>query len=457
MNEMMKNLSARDIAVITGGEVRGVLTGAPLAAVVTDSRQVSEGCLFAAIPGARVDGHDFIPSAAQKGAVCVLCERFAETEIPQIRAADVPAALRQTAAAYRSLFSDIPFIGITGSVGKTTAKEMTASVLSQHFSTLKTEKNFNNELGVPLTLFRLRGSHEAAVVEMGISQFGEMTRLTEMVRPDIAIFTLIGDAHLEFLGNREGVLKAKSEIVSGMPDTGVVIANGDDPLLRGHDFGRRTLLFGVSVSCDIRACEIEENGESGTDCTIRSHSREVRVHIPAVGRHLIYAALSAAAAGFELGLSDEEITRGIGAYETVGSRGRILHAGAVTILDDSYNANPTSMRAALDALASLPGHRVAVLGDMMELGAEAPELHRQTGRYAGSLGIDIIACGPLSRFYTQGSTGGWVWFEDRHELLEALPQLIKDGDTVLVKASHSTGLDAVVEQIRLLRTGADEK
>lgn len=450
--ERMRGLSPSVLRQITGGEARGELSAEEIAAITTDSRTAGPGSLFAAIPGEKADGHDYIRSAAENGAVCALCERFVEADIPQIRVEDTQTALRQIAAFYRRQF-DIPFIGVTGSVGKTTAKEMIASVLSQRFRTLKTEKNFNNELGVPLTLFRLRRTHEAAVVEMGISGFGEMTRLTEMVRPDMAVFTLIGDAHLEFLGDRAGVLRAKGEIVSGMPEDGVVIANGDDETMRGHDFGRRTVRFGMADGCDVRAEQIENDGLTGMKCVIVTGQRRIPVRIPAFGRHLVYAALMGAAAGLELGLTDEEIARGIAGFENVGSRGRVLDTGYITILDDCYNANPTSVSAALDSLADLPGRHVAILGDMLELGENGPALHEEIGRKAGRDAL-VLACGPISRHIAAGAGDGAAWYPDAKPLIEALPGVIRGGDAVLVKASHAMGFDAVVSALAELRRDA---
>ena len=446
MNETMKNLTPSAVASAAGAEIRGALPEGELTAVTTDSRAVAPGCLFAAIPGARVDGHDYIAAAAEKGAACAVCERFVDAPIPQLRVPDTQAALRRIAAYYRGQF-DIPFVGVTGSVGKTTAKEMIAAVLSERFTTLKTEKNFNNELGVPLTLFRLREGHEAAVVEMGISGFGEMTRLAEMVRPDIAVFTGIGDAHLEFLGDRPGVLRAKGEIVSGMPSDGTVIANGDDPLLRAHDFGRRKLLFGRSEGCDVCALDVKADGENGMACVIEANGRRIDVSIPAAGVHMVYAALMGAAVGISLGLTDEELRRGVARYEPVGSRGRVLHAGGVTVLDDCYNANPTSMRTALDTLRLLSGRPVAILGDMLELGETGPALHRETGAYAAQTGARVIACGPLAEHIAAGAGEGAAWFPDTDALLAALPALVHEGDAVLVKASHSMGFSAVVDAI----------
>ena len=442
----MQCLTPAALRDVTGGALRGELPTGEITAITTDSREITPGCLFAAIPGNRADGHDYISAAAAAGAACALCNRFVEAEIPQLLVPDTQAALRQIAAFYRRQFN-IPFVGITGSVGKTTAKEMIWSVLSTHFRTLKTEKNFNNELGVPLTLFRLRRGDEAAVVEMGISGFGEMTRIADMVRPDIAVFTLIGDAHLEFLGDREGVLRAKAEVVSGMREDGVVIANGDDPLLRAYDFHRRTVLFGTSEGCAVRAVQIGNSVPDGMKCVIEAGERRIPVTIPAFGKHMIYAALMGAAVGLELGLSDEEIRNGVARYETVGSRGRVLEAGGITVLDDCYNANPTSTKNALDSLCSLPGRHVAILGDMLELGECSPSLHREVGRYASDAGTIVIACGPLSKHTAEGGGEGSRWFPDTEALITALPDLVRPGDAVLVKASHAMGFENVVKAL----------
>ena len=445
-NDMhMRNLTPAAVRDVTGADANGPLPAVELTAVVRDSRDVTPGCLFAAIPGERFDGHDFIPAAAKDGAVCVLCERFTDDDIPQLRVPDTQAALRKLAAFYRRQFS-VPFVGVTGSVGKTTAKEMIWAVLSTRFDTMKTQKNFNNELGVPLTLFSLRDRHEAAVVEMGISGFGEMTRLTEMVRPDIAVFTRIGDAHLEFLGDRPGVLRAKGEIVTGMPADGVVIANGDDPLLAAHDFGRRTVLFGLGEGCAVRAVDVEAD-ESGARCVIEAGDRRIPVVIPAFGRHMVYAALMGAAVGLTLGLTDGEIAAGIGRYEPVGSRARVVKTPLLTIVDDCYNANPTSTENALESLASLPGRHVAILGDMLELGGDAGRLHEQVGVCAKNTGAFTAACGPLSKHIAAGAGEGALWYPDADGLIAALPDFIRAGDAVLVKASHAMGFDRVVEAL----------
>ncbi|MCD7845546.1 MAG: UDP-N-acetylmuramoyl-tripeptide--D-alanyl-D-alanine ligase [Oscillospiraceae bacterium] len=439
----MRHLTPAVIKEITGGASAFPLPEGEITAITTDSRRLEPGCLFAALPGTRVDGHDFIPQAAKEGAACVLCSRFVEVEVPQIQVPDVQDALGEIAAFYRSQFG-FPFIGVTGSVGKTTAKEMIAAVLSARFSTLKTEKNFNNELGVPLTIFRLREGHQAAVVEMGIQTFGEMTRLTDIVHPQIGVFTAIGDAHLEFLGDRPGVLRAKAEMIDGMPENGLVIANGDDPLLRVYDFGRRKILFGLGENCDVRATDVAPEGVSAMRCVIHGKGLDIPVRIPAFGQHMIYAALMGAAVGLELGLTGEEITAGIATYETVGSRGRMIDTGKLVILDDCYNANPTSVQSAIDSLTALSGRKVAILGDMRELGKNSPALHRQVGAYAAQKGVQVIACGLLAKDIAAGAGEGSVWYADTPSLLAALPELLKQGDAVLVKASHAMAFETVV-------------
>ncbi len=442
----MRNLTPEILAIVTVGNCRGMLPATEIRSITTDSRTVESGSLFAAIVGQRVDGHDFLPMAEQKGACCALVERYVEDcALPQIIVPSTEAALRQIAAFYRNQYS-IPFIGVTGSVGKTTAKEMISSVLSQRLNTLKTDKNFNNELGVPITLFRLREEHEAAVVEMGISDFGEMTRLTQIVRPDVAVFTLIGDAHLEFLGDREGVLRAKSEILNGMRPDALIVCNGDDPLLSVADFGKRTLRFGMGKNCDVRAENILATAFD-TRCDIISGERRIPIQISAFGRHMVYAALIGAAVGLHYGLSDKEIAAGIAAFENVGHRGRIIETGMLTIIDDCYNANPSSCRSAIESMIGLSGRHICILGDMFELGSDAAKLHRDLGVFAAAKGAQIIACGELSKHTAEGAGEGSFWFESPEALIDALPKLLKKGDAVLVKASRRMQFEKISEAL----------
>ena len=367
----MKPFLLKDAVNAVGGRYFGD-AGAldrEVTSVTSDSRTAGPGALFVAFRGNRVDGHDFMAGCVGKGAVACVTEREpAESERPAIVVDSSLRAIGALAAWHRSRF-DIPVIGITGSVGKTTTKEMIAAVLSQRFNTHSTEKNFNNELGVPWTLLRLDDGHQVSVVEMGISDFGEMRRLTAMVRPTIAVFSVIGDAHLEFLGDRAGVLRAKGEIFEGMDESGLAVLNGDDELLKDCRPNMRRVLYGCGGNCDVRAENVRNLGEDGIALTIRHAGGAFDAKIPAFGSHMVYAALAAAAVGLELGLTDEEIARGIAGYQTVGDRARVIHANGLTVVSDCYNANPNSCRAALDSLAALSGRRVCVLGDMLELGA----------------------------------------------------------------------------------------
>lgn len=418
--------------------------------VTSDSRNAAPGGLFIAFKGARADGHDFMAGCLEKGCVACVSERepVDDSEMPCIVVESSLKATGALATWHRSRF-DIPVIGITGSVGKTTTKEMVASVLSKAFETHKTEKNFNNELGVPQTLLRLDDAHQASVVEMGISDFGEMRRLTRMVHPDIAVFSVIGYSHLEFLGDRQGVLKAKAEIFEGMKADGLAILNGDDDLLCDYVSQVRKVTYGMKPGNDFMAESVENLGTEGIRCVIRYAQGAFEVHIPAFGSHMVYAALAGAAVGKALGMSDEAIAAGIADYHTVGDRARVIHANDLTIISDCYNANPNSTTAAIDSLAQLDGRRVCILGDMMELGSDEDALHHKVGLHAAQQGVDLlIACGNLSRHTYDGALAGGIpamYFADKPALFEKLPELIHKGDCVLVKASHSRAFEEIVK------------
>ncbi len=359
--------------------------------------------------------------------------------------------MRQIARANREKCC-FPFIGVTGSVGKTTAKEMIASALSAARRTFKTPGSMNGQIGMPVALMGLEPVYDVAVIEMGISLFGEMTRLTQVVEPDMAVFTNIGDAHLEALHSREGVLKAKSEILLGMKDNAVVFANGDDALLKTADFGRRTVLFGLGESCHVRAEDVRT--EDGTEllCRIVGEGRDFPVRVPAYGDYMIYSVLAAAAVAMELGLTDEEIAQGLLSYKTVGHRSRVVRTPFCTLIDDCYNANPTSNRAAIDSMMRLAGRKVCVLGDMREMGENSRALHREIGRYAAEKGVELLLTqGDEAAFIAEGAGAIARHFPDRPSLLAALPELLRPGDVVLVKASHGPRFEDVAERIENLR------
>jgi UDP-N-acetylmuramoyl-tripeptide--D-alanyl-D-alanine ligase len=454
----MKPLTLETIAQVTGGTYIGddVLRNTRITGVVRDNREAFEGCLFVCIRGERVDGHSFANKAFGAGAACCLAEHeLADACGPYVLVKSTLLALKTLGEYYRSLF-DIPVIGVTGSVGKTTAKEMTAAVLSTKFNVLRTPENLNNEIGVPLTLLSLREEHEAAVIEMGISDFGEMRRLARMVRPDICLMTAIGYCHLETLGDLDGVLRAKSEVFEFMKPDGLAVVNGDDARLKAFEPGVPKLTFGLNEQNDFRAVNIAPMGTTGVSCDILSDRGCLPVFIPAFGSHMALGALPAAAIGRRLGLTDEEIRLGLLNYAPVGGRANIYDTGFITLIDDCYNANQNSMAASVKSLATLEGRRVAILGDMNELGRDSDELHRELGVLVAKSGVDcLICCGARAEFIYKGliSTGlereAWH-FPLKDALFAVLPSLIHKGDTVLVKASHSQRFEEIVEELKKL-------
>ena len=449
----MREMTISRAAAVCGGRLCGEGDfGAELGSVVIDSRAVSAGDFFVAYKGERVDGHDYISAAFDKGAVCCLAQRVPEGETrPLILVPDVQTALEQICAEYRRDLR-LPVIGITGSVGKTSAKEMISAVLSQRLNVLKTDKNLNNQIGVPMTISRIRPEHQAAVVEMGISGFGEMSVLAKIARPDMAVFTLIGHAHLEFLHDLDGVLRAKTEMLDFMADDAPVLINGDDEKLRGLQCRQKKISFGLGENCDIRAENIRL-GESGeTFCDIVYGERRIPVEIRAYGRHMIYAALEGAAVGLLMGLSDGEIVKGVASFETVGRRAAVCDTGFITLIDDSYNANPDSVKCGIDSLMKMPGRHVCILGDMLELGEGSGEMHFDVGRYAGEKGAELVlTSGPLSRETCRGAGERGRHFATREELIAALPGLIQKGDRVLVKASLGSRFDQISEALKELK------
>ena len=449
----MKNLTLGNIAAVCGGTYHGekIKLDQEVTSITTDSREASQGCLFVAIVGERSDGHSFIAQTAQKGALAVLCEKKPDVDIPCILVESSMKAIRDIAAFYLKQLN-IPVVGITGSVGKTSTKETVASVLSQKYRTLKTQGNFNNELGLPLTIFRIREEDEIAVLEMGISHFGDMTTLARIARPDTCLITNIGTAHLEYLGDRDGVFRAKTEMLEFMKPDGQIVLNGDDDKLSAlkEYKGIRPVFFGLGPENDVRAEEIVTRGFEGTDCRIVLDGNAFPVHIPVPGLHMVVNALAAAAVGRIYGLTDEEIRSGIEAVKTLKGRFHVTATEHYLVADDCYNANPMSMKASLDILKDGRGRRIAILGDMGELGPEETALHEEVGRHAADCGIDMLLCaGKLSKYMAKAARQQnpdlpVVYEEERDHLIERLPGLLKDGDTILVKASHFMQFEKIV-------------
>nr|WP_316614725.1 UDP-N-acetylmuramoyl-tripeptide--D-alanyl-D-alanine ligase [uncultured Ruminococcus sp.] len=443
----MKPITLQEVAEACCGTLHGD-PDLTITSIVTDSRKAGEGALFAAIKGARVDGHRFIPAVADQGAVCVLCEDKPDIDVNYIRVESTLVALKGIAEYYRSLFT-IPFIGITGSVGKTSTKEFISAVLAQKYNVHKTGGNFNNELGVPITLFGLEEEHEVAVIEMGISGFGEMTRLSKMVKPDISVITNIGYCHLENLGDRDGVLRAKTEMFRYLKKDGTIILCHDDDKLRTvTDYhGIRPIFYGTGND-EYRSENITEKGLDGIGCTLCHGDTRIDVTIPTMGRHNVLNALCAMAVGTQLGLSADEIKRGLESFENVGSRNHIIKTDALTIIDDCYNANPTSTKAGLDTLSQLGGRRIAILGDMKELGKDELALHREVGAYAKKVGVDmLVAVGPLSEATAEGYGEGAYYCATVERCIDRIKRYLQPGDTILVKASHSMQFERIVEAL----------
>lgn len=446
----MTPCTAREICAAVGGTLLQD-SGAPVTGVTTDSRAVQPGQLFIPLVGERFDGHAYISKALDGGAAGCLTAAAPETLLPgklYIQVADTRLALKALASWYRDKF-DLPVVQVTGSAGKTTTKEMIASVLSQRYNTLRTEGNFNNDIGAPLTLLRLMPEHQAAVIETGMNHFGEIRYLGEMVRPDIAVITNVGDAHIENLGNtRQGILRAKCEIFENLTPEGIAVLNGDDELLNTVTLPQTILRCGVGDGCGVRVTDIDDRGLEGVACTVTIEGEHYRLTTSAPGRYMIYPMAMAAAIGRRLGLTREEITAGVAAYTTVGSRMHLIRLpGERLVIDDCYNANPQSMAEGLRMLAASPAqHRVAVLGDMGELGQLTAQAHRDMGALTRRLGLTAVAVGEKMHALTETDPQA-QWFATVEEAMPAIRQLFTPGTAVLVKASHAMHFERIVKEL----------
>ena len=453
----MQPMTVTEIAAVVSGVWWNPCEQVPaISAVSTDSRNITPGCLFLPWVGEQFDGHNFIDAALDAGAAGCLCAKLPQDIRPDkfyIKVADTRLALRDMASAYRDKF-DIPFVQITGSVGKPTTKEMIAAVLGAKLNVLKTPENFNNDIGTPLTLFGLSPEHQAAVIETGMNHFGEIEYLGAMVRPDIAVISNIGDAHIEYLGSRGGILKAKCEIFEHLKDDGIAILNGDDALLDTVTLPQRIIRCGQSEHCQVRISDILDHGVNGITCTVTSEKDVYHLNIPAPGEHMAYAASIAVAVGEVLGLSKEEIIRGVAAYAPIGSRMHILRlSDGRVLLDDCYNANPQSVTAALEILAKTEcGRKVAVLGDMGELGDLTDQAHYNMGALAAMLGIDeVVAIGAKAEKIADGaaqSGGSVTHFATKEEAVHELTDQLGTDTAMLVKASHAMHFGWIVEQLK---------
>lgn len=445
----MKQLTIREIADAVQGTASfdGVVRD-----VCIDNRALTPECLFVCIEGERFDGHTFAESALQSGAAAVLCAR--DLGLPrQIVVDDTRKALLRLARYYRSLF-DIPVAAVTGSVGKTTVKEMTAAVFACKYRTVRTEGNLNNEIGLPRTLFRLDADTEAAVIEMGMNHFGEISRLSRTAMPTMGTIGNIGVSHIENLGSQENILKAKLEITDGMAENAPLILNGDDRLLYGAKIADRPVYYyGIDNKYSrFKAYEIEPTPE-GTQFTLDFGCGEQRIALPAFGKHNVYNALAAFAAGFLIGVSPEEAAAALGKYEPTGMRQRLRRVGGVCFIEDCYNASPDSVRAAFSTLREMQAkRRIAVLGDMLELGDVADAAHRQSGVLAAESGTDILLTygersGKTAAAARESGMTQVRAYDDKNALANDLLHMLRKGDAVLVKGSRGMKLEDILHKI----------
>ena len=461
----MEALTIREILEAVNGRLLGEFDDveAVISKVETDSRTISEGALFLPLMGERFDGHAYINDALEAGAAGCFTQRERESYLPgkfYIKVDSTYRALRDLAVWYKNRFN-IPVVAITGSVGKTTAKDMIAAVLSEKYNVLKTEGNKNNDIGLPLTLLRLGREHQIAVVELGINHPGEMDYLSAIAQPDVVCITNIGDSHIEAFGCRENTLKAKLEVFDHAKPGCTAVLNGDDELLRAAAAGPdiswtgSTILVGRGEGLDYRADGLESDWRSQMSCQVTTPKGDCHMDIPGLGEHMVYPTLLATAVGEKFGMTLEEIAAGVRNFAPTKMRMNILpRAEGITILDDSYNANPQSMRAAIEVLDGYTGnYKVAVLGDMFELGPLAGVLHAGVGEFLGRSHVDcLVAVGELAKSIYDAAMNSDVpqcyYFAAKEEALPQLRELAGPGTTLLVKASRGMAFETITEYLK---------
>ncbi|MCL2604549.1 MAG: UDP-N-acetylmuramoyl-tripeptide--D-alanyl-D-alanine ligase [Defluviitaleaceae bacterium] len=458
-------LTVSEIIAACKGEL---LNGSPdsdwvITSVCTDTRKLNppdgkSGALFIPLLGENVDGHDFIGQALTSGAVASLTEKKGlplSSNLPFIHVASTRQALMDLAFYYRRLH-DVKVVAVTGSAGKTTTKEMIASILSRRYKTKKTLGNFNNDIGLPLSIFQLEPDDEALVLEMGMNHANEITALSKVGAPDIAVITHIGDAHIENFANREGILRAKLEIVDGLHPNGTVIFNGDDPLLTGAIANNKVKSFKARYPNASDIIHAEPFGLTETRCLFRIDNQDIRLTVPLPGNHMVMNALLAAAVGIEIGLTPREIADGFDTLDVPGGRLSVIRTNGMTVINDTYNANPASVEEGIKVLIreSTAARRVCILGDMNELGHVAEERHKQLGIFAAEAGIDLlITVGPMSRETDSGFEKTKkhrqknLYYETVGDFLPHARKLAEAGDVILVKASRGMAFEKIVNEL----------
>ena len=455
---MIRSLALGEIAHALDLEPPAGSEALQVAAVSIDSRAVQPGQIFVALRGERFDAHDFADEVVRRGAVALVCSRDVNVPVPVLKVPDTQIALGSIGAYHRSLFGGT-VVALTGSAGKTTTKDMIAALLGTVGPVLATRGNLNNEIGVPLTLLGLEANHQFAVIEMGAGKPGDIEYLARMASPRVSLLTNALPAHLERLGTIEEVARTKGAIYAALPDNGIAVLNADDPFAAywtGVIGERRTLRFSALGAADatIRASGIRMQDGCARFC-LELPGEQVAVQLAVLGVQQVANALAAAAVGHALGLAGEAIARALGSLQGIAGRMRRLHGdGGALLIDDTYNANPGSVRAAIDTLAGLDGTRVLVLGNMAELGPEAPALHHACGLHARERGIDhLLAIGQHAADMASGFGSGAAVFDDREELIAAARTFDKPHSAILVKGSRSAGMETVIAALSTKTVG----
>lgn len=457
---MSMRLALPDIVAATGGRLvvpPGVAVPEAVSGVATDSRRARPGDVFVALRGPRTDGHLFVADAAAQGAALAIVADASAAAGPALVVADTLRALGALAALYRRGLP-VTVVGITGSVGKTTTVGMCARMLEERYVTARSAESWNAEIGVALTLLGLEPAHQVAVVEMAMRGLGQIRELVDMAQPRIGVVTNIGDAHLELLGSRDRIAQAKAELLEGLPADGDAIVNADDPFAPRlvRDVRCRVIRYGTGADADVRAARIRSSAD-GCRFTLLVGTHDREIALPVVGAHQAYNALAAAAVGHVMGLSLEEIGRGLARAPAAKMRQEFLMVDDVLIIDDSYNAGPQSMATAFEVLRQVGGdrRRVLVLGEMLELGPAAPAFHREAGDMAAALSPALlVVVGPNARWYLEGTGRAALpaettaWAATSHEAIPIVREFVKPGDVVLVKGSRGIAMEHVVSALR---------
>ena len=452
----MLKITVREVACATGGRILCGNKDTEINSVMTDSRKEAKNALFIPFKGEKSDGHNFIANAFENGAVATLTEN--EIKCPEngcaILVENTQKALGMMAKYYKKKFK-IKTIAVTGSVGKTTTKDMLYAVMNMQYCTLKTEGNYNNEIGLPLTVMRLNQAHEAAVFEMGMSAFGEIRYLADIVRPDVGIITNIGMSHIENLGSQEGIFKAKTEMCEFFDKDSLLIVNSDDKFLqKARSFeGFSVVTYGIENECDYRARNIENLGLDGTKFTVNIYGRDYDIHVKVPGVHNVYNALAAIACGVHYNIGPNQIIGGIENFALTKMRMSIEKAGTLTLINDCYNSSPDSVKAALKVLATQKTRRVAILGDILEMGDYSEKAHYELGKEVTENGIDLlITAGRNALYMARGAAETGLLaiksFNTTDELCEHIGEYLEENDCVLIKASRGMHFEKITEKIK---------